>query len=298
MTNIYLDGEYPEEQPHLGCRGLALEGRTDCRDPREKRLHSRDDRRGRLRSRRDTVELQHRYPHARLKGYDISPQAIEICREKENSALSFELADLAQSRDAHFDLLLAIDVIEHVNDYPRFLASVRDLADVKVFHIPLDMTVLNTIFKDFILKQRRTVGHIHYFMKETALAALEEAGYEIIDWSYTPGYSLPHDYGWKDRLLRSPPALLPTEQGSDGQDLRGVLAARPREIGSCDPQRMQAISSWNRRATVLTSKSSLLCVRAFRIYRSRRARAVNSVSIPRASRSDRARPRQGHTRAS
>jgi hypothetical protein len=31
------------------------------------------------------------------------------------------------------------------------------------------------------------VGHLHHFTKETALAALEDCGYQIIDYFYTGG---------------------------------------------------------------------------------------------------------------
>ena len=164
-TNIYLDGEYLENNPSWDVEdspwkaeqiAAMLERNTII----PKAIGEIGCGAGEI-----LVELQRRYPHARLKGYDISPQAIEICRDKANETLSFEFADLTKSRDVQFDLLLVIDVLEHVDDYPGFLSSIRDLSDVKVFHIPLDMTIVNIVFKDFILKQRRNVGHIHYFMK-------------------------------------------------------------------------------------------------------------------------------------
>ena len=37
-----------------------------------------------------------------------------------------------------------------------------------------------------LLDLRTQVGHLHYFAKETALATLEDAGYQIIDHFYTP----------------------------------------------------------------------------------------------------------------
>ncbi len=33
---------------------------------------------------------------------------------------------------------------------------------------------------------RDTVGHLHYFMKETAIATLVDSGYDIVDFFYTP----------------------------------------------------------------------------------------------------------------
>ena len=33
---------------------------------------------------------------------------------------------------------------------------------------------------------RKSVGHLHYFMKDTAIASLEDSGYEVLDYFYTP----------------------------------------------------------------------------------------------------------------
>jgi len=37
-----------------------------------------------------------------------------------------------------------------------------------------------------LIGMRKEVGHIHYFSKNIALALLEELGYEVIDYFYTP----------------------------------------------------------------------------------------------------------------
>jgi hypothetical protein len=38
-----------------------------------------------------------------------------------------------------------------------------------------------------VMLERELVGHLHYFMKETALATLKDTGYQVLDWFYTPG---------------------------------------------------------------------------------------------------------------
>jgi cyclopropane fatty-acyl-phospholipid synthase-like methyltransferase len=50
-------------------------------------------------------------------GFEISPQAYEISRQKTKERLTFHLRDFLKEPDCHFDLLLAIDVFEHVEDY-------------------------------------------------------------------------------------------------------------------------------------------------------------------------------------
>lgn len=126
-------------------------------------------------------------PEAEFFGYEISPQAFALCRERENERLHFFFADLLTSDTKLFDLLLCIDVFEHVPDYLGFLKRLRPKARHKVFHIPLDLSVQWVLRGRPIMREREQAGHLHYFTKETALATLEDAGYEVRDWCYTAG---------------------------------------------------------------------------------------------------------------
>ncbi|MGD0548593.1 MAG: methyltransferase domain-containing protein [Terracidiphilus sp.] len=47
-------------------------------------------------------------------GYEISPQAFDICSMKQRQNLYFQLGDLLDEKDAWFDVVMAIDVFEHV----------------------------------------------------------------------------------------------------------------------------------------------------------------------------------------
>src|SRR5579875_19233 len=127
----------------------------------------------------------------RLWGYDISPQAIEMCQGKANERLHFKLADIRQEQGIYFDLLLVLDVIEHLEDYFSFLRDLKPISYYKLFHIPLEISVQGVLRGKIFLKNRDIHGHLHYFTKETALRTLEDAGYEILDYSYSPEYELP-----------------------------------------------------------------------------------------------------------
>jgi len=120
-------------------------------------------------------------------GYEISPQAYELCRAKTTDRLRFHLKNITEDCDTHFDVLLMMDVIEHVEDYMGFLKLLRDVASYHCFHIPLDLTVSSLLRVTPILRTREREGHIHYFTKEIALASLQDAGYEILDSFYTHG---------------------------------------------------------------------------------------------------------------
>jgi len=137
-------------------------------------------------------------------GYEISPQAFELCSKKSKTNLTFKLSDLLEDNDAYFDVVMAIDVFEHVEDYLGFLRKLKEKAEYTIFHIPLDLSVQTVLRSSPIIEGRKSVGHIHYFTKETALETLKDTGYEIVDYFYT-GVSLElPNRGWKANLLRIP----------------------------------------------------------------------------------------------
>jgi SAM-dependent methyltransferase len=121
-----------------------------------------------------------------LWGYEVSPQAYELCGARANERLHFKLMDIGSEADDSFDLLLLLDVIEHVEDYFSLLRTVKHKARMAILHIPLDLSVQTVLRKSGLVKRRNMYAHLHYFTKETALRTLEEVGYEIVDYFYTP----------------------------------------------------------------------------------------------------------------
>lgn len=139
-----------------------------------------------------------------FSGYEISPQAYEICKEKETSHLKFEYKDFLLEVNAHFDIILLIDIIEHLEDYFTYLREIKKKSDYKILHVPLEFFALSSVYQSLIINQRKKSGHLHYFTKDIILQVLAELDYETIDYFYTPGYSLDHNYGIKDKLVRIP----------------------------------------------------------------------------------------------
>lgn len=130
------------------------------------------------------------YPNAECLGTDISPQAIEIAKTKENEKLKFILG-MEDTIKQTSDVLLCIDVFEHIEDYFSFLRKIKTKSKYHIFHIPLDLSVQAVSRENRLLKNRKDVGHIHYFNRETALAVLADCGYSIIDYNYTSACETP-----------------------------------------------------------------------------------------------------------
>jgi len=154
-------------------------------------------------------QLQLKMPvSVKFTGYEISPQAYELCMQRSNEWLCFKLKHYCDELDNSCDLILLIDLIEHLEDYFRFLRDIKGKSQYKILHIPLEMFLLAVLYQQFLLGQKKKVGHLHFFSKDLALQILKDLDYSIIDYSYTAGYSLPSNNGLKDWLLKIPRQLL------------------------------------------------------------------------------------------
>jgi len=131
-------------------------------------------------------QLSLKLPSTNFYGYEISPQAYNLCKTREAEKIEYRFRDLL-SEDICFDVLLCIDVFEHVDDYIGFVKALKSKAKLKVFHIPLDISVLS-VLREGMLTARNTVGHLHYFTPSTAIATLTYAGYDIVDSFYTTSF--------------------------------------------------------------------------------------------------------------
>ncbi|HEX3096990.1 MAG TPA: class I SAM-dependent methyltransferase [Usitatibacter sp.] len=79
-----------------------------------------------------------RWPGARCVD-DVSPHAWALSSRKSAHGLEYRLGD-ALAEAERFDVALAIDVVEHVEDSPGFLRRLRPKAAHTVFHIPPELS--------------------------------------------------------------------------------------------------------------------------------------------------------------
>jgi SAM-dependent methyltransferase len=134
----------------------------------------------------DELSKQSYLDGVQFEGYDIAPQAIELSRKRESRQCAFSCSDLLSDANTHkhFDILLVIDVFEHIPDYIGFVNK----AEYKIYHIPLDLSVSSVLRNSYIPTGGVFPGgryHIHYFTADWAIATLKETGHEIVDSFYT-----------------------------------------------------------------------------------------------------------------
>lgn len=124
-------------------------------------------------------------PPEQCHGYELSPDGFRLCQERRQSGLQFFNSNLFET-DQIYDLVLCLDVFEHVDDPLAFLRSLKRHGRQFVFHIPLDLNAQSVLRGSPLLHVRNKLGHLHYYTKGTALATLRDGGYDIDDSFYTP----------------------------------------------------------------------------------------------------------------
>ncbi len=138
------------------------------------------------------AQLKKTNPSKEIKyvGFDISKDAMDIALKKQEENLQFELKDITLKEDqSFFDVMLVIDVIEHLPNYFSFLESISKKSKYTVFHIPLDIFVWSLFREQMLIESKERVGHIHNFSEDFILSILKDNNFKILDKRYTePDY--------------------------------------------------------------------------------------------------------------
>lgn len=178
------------------------------------------------------VHLKRSMPAARMMGFDISPHAARYWEAHQSgNGVGFQLGDFHALNEEHYDLMLMLDVFEHVRDPFTFLENSRRHATHFVFHIPLDLSASSVGRGNPLLESRRKVGHVHYYTKDLALMTLHDSGYEVVDWRYTEASLNSPNPSPRTRLSRLPRRVLYAFNKDLGVRLLGgetlLVLARP-----------------------------------------------------------------------
>jgi len=185
MSDIYTSGEYGARNPgwhqeHSHWKAAQVQRMLQKHGIQPKRLAELGCGAGGI------LECLHRelQPKPQCVGFEISPQAYAMACQRQTNGLQFKLESPSQEID-FFDVVLAMDVLEHVEDYLEFIRNLKHIGSLKILHVPLDLSILSILRPSYLQQAREGVGHLHYFTRETALASLEQAGLSVKDWFYT-----------------------------------------------------------------------------------------------------------------
>ena len=209
ISEIYLSGEYQEKNPAFHAEDSPWKADQICKMLNRHHIQPHTICEVGCGAGEILNQLHSRLPDdTELRGYELSPQGFRMCKTREKPRLRFFNESLFEtSLEKRFDLMLCIDVFEHIENYFQFLRDLSRRASKFIFHIPLDMSGQMVLRSKPIMRVRSSVGHLHYFSKDTALASLLDTGFQVQDWFYTP-YGIECPSSIKARLAKFPRKLL------------------------------------------------------------------------------------------
>jgi hypothetical protein len=158
------------------------------------------------------VQLYENMPNdVNFTGFDISTQLGKMWSSRTRDRLKFCQKNFIE-QDQHYDLLLFIDVIEHLEDYIGFLRTIKPKGVYKIFNFPLELFAAKALLGRKYIDSRRKYGHLHYFNRDICLEVLKDLDFEVIDYFYAAGAidlaSVTTSISLPSRLLKLPRQLL------------------------------------------------------------------------------------------
>lgn len=112
---------------------------------------------------------------------DLSPGMLEVQKKNNPDMIETYARDIAHTglADTSIDLVLMIDVLEHVTDVEQVLVEIRRIARYSIFKVPLEDTlyyhamdvVTRGAFRKRIIAQ---IGHINVFSAESLRGVLRQ----------------------------------------------------------------------------------------------------------------------------
>lgn len=125
-------------------------------------------------------------PQISFTGYDISTQAIAICLQNYPKNTVFVSGDNPPS--GPFDIVLAIDVLEHITDEETWLRAIVSCGKQVVLHIPLERSLYTWLRPGFIEEEKQRMGHVHFYTPKDVERLLRRNHLKILSWHYTNKY--------------------------------------------------------------------------------------------------------------
>lgn len=119
--------------------------------------------------------------YGKVTGFDISPEAVEFCKSKDLQDIYVQDISILNTGSylKRFDLILALDVLEHLQDDVAAMEKVREmLADGGLFFINVPAHKFLWSEHDEALEHKRRYHRLELTKK------LKDAGFEIVSSSY------------------------------------------------------------------------------------------------------------------
>lgn len=141
---------------------------------------------------------------------DISPGMLKL-QQKNNLDLARTLQeDIAHTslKDKEIDLVLMIDVLEHLSNPKKSLKEIKRISKFSIFKVPLEENISLKIFNLLTNSWQRKkaisiIGHVNFYSYNTLCSQIGKSGLKIMHSSFTNvfDYYLKSPYFHKKRIF-------------------------------------------------------------------------------------------------
>lgn len=145
---------------------------------------------------RHTRAIKHYRPESRVNGCDLSERAIEEAKAA-GGEIDYRIGDALNLPygEGDFDIVVILDVLEHVENPEQAIAEVRRVlapGGMLLLYVPLEAnkgTLYNLLRRSSTLPildwKRELVGHIQHFTAGEVASLLSRGGFRIRETSYS-----------------------------------------------------------------------------------------------------------------
>jgi len=153
----------------------------------------------------------------KVYGYDIHPKILKFKGDKD---VTFVRKDITRIKKK-FDLIVLLDVIEHIPDPVETLRKISKSAKFILLYLPLEDCFLIKL-RNLFRKRIKQSGHLIFLDICSAFNLAAMAGIKTIDYRLSPGYTAPCGlqtvlqkitYPWRKLIYWISPSLLQSTLG-------------------------------------------------------------------------------------
>jgi len=134
------------------------------------------------------------------RGYNVSAHALDLSQDmleiqKTNNPYIEKtyIGDISQLGEAFFDLVLMVDVIEHIENCEQFAHNLNNYTKYIIYNIPIEINLIDSL-RNIVMKKRyyqiqtESLGHIHFFSANTATSFIR--GHHDVKFAVFAEYAL------------------------------------------------------------------------------------------------------------
>lgn len=204
QSNIYLNGNYLKHNPTWHREDAAWKASHIAKILKDHDIKPQSICEIGCGSGEILSELRKVYEKTELTGFDISSDAAVFWEKHVGKNIQFINGDFLTLSNEAYDVILLLDVLEHMIDPFTFLSSLHNKAKFFLVHFPLDLSAFSIMYDKKLLDVHERLGHIHYYTRNLALGLLKKCDYCIISDFYTGAAFSSPERTWKTYLASIP----------------------------------------------------------------------------------------------